>query len=190
LECGFLFKDQNNVSILNGNRGEKHMALSKKSKILIVSIVAIAVVCLIAVPYVTAQTSANPITTTKTLNAKGYAFQSVSSDTIKKYNATFSLTLVPTTTNGTVHLFSVTGGSVVVNGVTYTINSGKGGVLTGRHVVLLNSTGTGPDGQSVTFKFAARYSWAGGNLYTLKIGAKLLTDNGNYTLLMAAPIRR
>jgi hypothetical protein len=166
------------------------MALSKNSKILIVTVVAIAVVCLIAVPYVSAQTSANPITTTKTLNAKGYAFQSIDSDTIKKYNATFSLTLVPTSTNGTVKLFNVTGGSVIVNGVTYTIEGGKGGVLTGRHAVLLTSQGTGPDGQSVTFKFAAKYSWSGGNLYTLKIAAKLLTDNGNYTMLMAAPIRR
>jgi hypothetical protein len=165
-------------------------ALSKKSKILVISVVAIAVVCLIAVPYVSAQTNANPIATTKTLNAKGYAFQSINSDTIKKYNATFSLTLVPTTTNGTVRLFSVTGGSVVVNGVTYTINGGKGGILTGRHAVLLTSQGTGPDGQSVTFKFAAKYSWAGGNLYTLKIAAKLETTSGNYTLLMAAPIRR
>ncbi len=166
------------------------MAISKRNKILIGSIVAIAIVCLIAVPYVSAQTSANPITTTKTLHAKGYAFQSISSDTIKKYNANFSLTLVPTSTDGTAKLFSVTGGSVVINGVTYTIDSGKGGILTGRHAVLLNSTGMGPDGQHVTFKFAARYNWVGGNLYALKIEARLLTSTGNYTLLMSAPIRR
>jgi hypothetical protein len=166
------------------------MALNKKSKILIGSLVAIAVVCLIAVPYVAAQTSANPIATTKTLHAKGYAFQSIDSDTIKKYNSTFSLTLVPTSTNGTVKIFSVTGGSVVVNGATYIIDNGKGGIFTGRHAVLLTSEGKGPDGQTITFKFEAKYNWAGGNLYTLKIAAKLLTDNSNYTMLMAAPIRR
>jgi hypothetical protein len=175
---------------MNGNRGETYMALSKKSKILVVTIIAIVAVCLIAVPYVAAQTNANPIATTKTINAKGHAFQAIDSDTIKKYNATFSLTLVPTSTNGTVKLFSVTGGSVVVNQVTYTIDSGKGGILTGRHAVLLTSQGKGPDGQSVTFKLEAKYNWAGGNLYTLRIAARLLTDDGNYTMLMAAPIRR
>lgn len=166
------------------------MALSKKNNILIVSVVVIAVVCLIAVPYVAAQTSANPITTTKTLHAKGYAFQAIDSDTIKKYNATFSLTLAPKSTNGPVKLFSVTDGSIIINGVTYTIDNGKGGILTGKHAVLLTSQGTEPDGQSIIFKFAAKYNWAGGNLYTLKIAAKLLTENGNFTMLMAAPIRR
>jgi hypothetical protein len=166
------------------------MVLSKKNKILIVSVIAIALVCLIAIPYVAAQNSANPIATTKTLNAKGYAFQSIDSDSIKKYNATFSLTLTPASTDGAVKLFSVAGGSIVVNGVTYLIDSGKGGVLTGRHAVLLTSQGEDSYGQSVTFKFTAKYSWAGGNLYTLKIAARLLTENGNYTLLMAAPIRR
>lgn len=166
------------------------MALSNKTKILIVAVIAIAVVSIIAVPLVSAQATANPITTTKTLNAKGYAFQSIDNETIKKYPANFTLTLTPTTVNGTVHLFDVTGGSVVVNGATYTITGGKGGVLTGRHLVLLNATGTGPDGQSVVFKFAARYSWAWDNLYSLKIGARLLTYSGNYTLLMATPLRR
>jgi hypothetical protein len=90
-----LFREKTDITIKNGIE-VKNVVLSKKMKILIASVVAITVVCLIAVPYVAAQTSANPITTTKTLHAKGYAYQSISSDTIKKYNANFSLTLVQT----------------------------------------------------------------------------------------------
>ncbi len=78
----------------------------------------------------------------------------------------------------------------MVNGVTYTVASGNGGVLTGRHAILLQAHGTSPDGQTMTFKLEGRYSWMGGNLYVVRIGAKLQTDNTNYTLLMRAAIRR
>ncbi len=164
--------------------------LSRKSKILITSIVAIAIVLAITVPYVSAQTSANPIANAKTFKAQGYAYQSIDSSTIKKYPANLTLTLVPTGTNGSAKLFDVTGGSVEVNGVTYTVTSGNGGVLTGRHAILLQAQGTSPDGQTMTFKLAGRYFWMGGNLYVVRIGAKLQTDNTNYTLLMRAAIRR
>jgi len=164
--------------------------LSRKNKILIISIVAMAIVLAIAVPYVSAQTSANPIANTKTLNAQGYAYQTIDSETIKKYTANFTLTLVPTGTNRTVKLFDVTGGSIMVNGVSYTVSSGNGGVLTGRHAILFQAQGTSPDGQTVTFKLTGRYFWMGGNLYVVHIGAKLQTDNANYTLLMRAAIRR
>jgi hypothetical protein len=164
--------------------------LSRKNKILITLLVSIAIVLAIAVPYVSAQTSADPIDNTKTLNARGFAYQTVDSQTIKKYPANFTLTLVPTGTNKTVKLFDVTGGSVMVNGVSYAVTSGKGGVLTGRHIILLQAQGTGPEGQTVTLKLAGRYFWMGGNLYVVRIGAKLDIDNTNYTLLMRAAIRR
>ena len=164
--------------------------LSRKSKILITSIVAIAIILVITGPYVSAQTSANPIANTKTFKAQGYAYQGIDSSTIKKYPANFTLALIPTGTNGSAKLFGVTGGSVVVNGVTYTVTSGNGGVLTGRHAILLQAKGTSPDGQTMTFKLEGRYFWMGGNLYSVRIGAKLQTDNINYTLLMRAAIRR
>ena len=78
----------------------------------------------------------------------------------------------------------------MVNGVSYAVTSGKGGVLTGRHIILLQAQGTGPEGQTVTLKLAGRYFWMGGNLYVVRIGAKLDIDNTNYTLLMRAAIRR
>ena len=58
--------------------------------------------------------------------------------------------------------FDVTGGTLVANGVTYTFTSGNGGVLTGRHTVLLQAQGTSPDGQAVTLKLAGQYFWFGG----------------------------
>ncbi len=164
--------------------------LGRKSKILIASIAAIAIILAVAVPYVSAQTSANPIVNTKTFKAQGYAYQAIDSSTIKKYPSNFTLTLIPSGTNGSAKLFDVTGGSIVVNGVTYDVTSGNGGVLTGRHAILLQAQGTSPDGQTLIFKMAGRYFWMGGNLYVVRIGAKLQVDNTNYTLLMRAAIRR
>ena len=164
--------------------------LSRKNKILITLFTAIIIALTITVPYVSAQTSANPIANTKTLNAHGFAYQTIDSQTIKKYPANFTLTLSPTGTNKTVKLFDVTAGSVMVNGISYTIATGKGGVLTGKHAILLQAQGTSPDGQTVTIKLAGRYFWMGGNLYVLRLGAKLQVDDANYTLLMRAAIRR
>jgi hypothetical protein len=172
------------------SRGEKMNKLSRKNKIIITAIVAITLVLSIAIPYVSAQNSANPIANSKTLNAKGYAYQTIDDQTIKKYPATFLLTLAATDTDRTVKLFDVTGGSVTVNGASYTITSGNGGVLTGKHAILLQAQGTSPDGEHVTFKLAGRYFWMGGNLYVVRIDAKLQTDNANYAMLMRAEIRR
>ena len=190
-KCGFLFKEHTKESIDERKAKVKKMnKLSRKSKILIASIAAIAIILAIAIPYVNAQTSANPIANTKTINAQGYAYQAIDNQTIKKYPANFSFTVVAAGTNGSARLFDITGGTIVVNGVTYTVSTGNGGVLTGRHAILLQAKGTSPDGQAVTFKLAGRYFWMGGNLYVVRIGAKLQTDNANYTLLMRAAIRR
>jgi hypothetical protein len=35
---------------------------------------------------------------------------------------------------------------------------------------LLQAQGTGPDGEAVTLRLAARYFWMGGHLYLAKIG--------------------
>jgi hypothetical protein len=79
---------------------------------------------------------------------------------------------------------------MMVNGISYTIAAGKGGVLTGKHAILLQAQGTNADGQTVTIKLAGRYFWMGGNLYILRLGAKLQVDDTNYSLLMRVAIRR
>ena len=162
------------------------VTLSRKSKITIAAIAAIAIVLVIAVPLASAQATNSAVSNMKTLNAKGNIYQAIDSNTIKYYPATLTLTVQPTSTTGAVRKFDVSGGTLVANGVTYTFSGGNGGVLTGRHAVLLQAQGTSADGQAVTLKLAGQYSWFGGR--TLGIAAKLQTADGNYTLLMRAPI--
>ena len=165
------------------------ITLNRKNKVVIAAIVAVAIILVIAIPFVSAQTASNgAVASIKTLKAQGFAFQTIDNQTVKS-QANFTLTLQPTSINGTIRKFDVAGGTVVVNGVSYTITSGNGGVLTGRHAILLQATGTSPDGQTITLKLAGRYFWIGGHLYVARIGAKLQTDNANYTLLMRAAIR-
>ncbi len=164
--------------------------LSRKNKIAIAALAALAIVLAISVPYVSAQTVANNAASNiRTLSAHGNIYQTIDSNTIKYYKADLTLTLQPTSTSGAVKKFDVTGGTLVANGVTYIFTSGNGGVFTGRHAVLLQAQGTDPAGQAVTFKLAGQYgySWLNGHV-ALKIGAKLQTADTNYTLIMQAPI--
>ncbi len=160
--------------------------ISKKAKITIIAIVAIAAILAVSIPFASAQATNNAVSNIKTLNAQGNIYQTIDSNTIKYYPATMTLTVQSTSTSGPVKLFDVTSGTLVANGVTYTFTNGNGGVFTGRHVVLLKAQGTSPDGQAVTLKLAGQYSWFGGK--TLGIAAKLQTEDANYTLLMKAPI--
>ncbi len=165
--------------------------LTRKNKIAIAAIVAIAIVLAVTVPYVSAQTIANTAASNiRTLNAKGDIYQKIDSDTIKYYQANLTLTVQPTSATGAVKKFDASGGTLVTaNGASYSFTSGNGGVLTGRHAVLLQAQGTDANGQPVTLKFAGQYSysWIAGKV-ALKIGAKLQTADANYTLLMLAPI--
>jgi len=146
------------------------VTLKKRTKVVLAAIAAIAIVMVIAVPMVSAQTDANNVASNiKTLTAQGNIYQKIDSDTIKYYPATLTLTLQPTSANAVVKKFDVTGGTLVANGVTYTFSGGNGGVLTLRHAVLLQAQGTSTDGQPVTLKLAGLYSWFGGS--TLGIGA-------------------
>ena len=73
------------------------VTLSKKNKIAIAAIVAMAIVLVITVPYVSAQTIANNAASNiKTLNAQGNIYQTIDSSTIKYYQANLTLTLQPT----------------------------------------------------------------------------------------------
>jgi len=165
--------------------------MSKKTKIALAAIVSIAIVLVITVPYVSAQTIANnAASNVRTLNARGNIYQVVSSNTISYYQANLTLTVQPTSTSSFPKLFDITGGTLVTaDGSSYTFTSGNGGVFTGAHAVLLQAQGTDPNGQPVTLKLAGQYSYSflAGRV-ALKIGAKLETDDGNYTMLMLAPI--
>lgn len=166
----------------------KNMVKLTKQKVVLVAITALVVILVIAVPFVSAQAAAdNAVGNIKTLNAKGYAFQA--GDAQNKYSANFTLALQKTSSDNSEKKFDVTGGIVVINGVSYTISGGNGGVAPGRHLILLQAQGTGPDGQVVTLKLEGHYFWMGGHLYVARIGAKLQTDNDNYTLFMRAAIR-
>ncbi|HLN46550.1 MAG TPA: hypothetical protein VK209_12665 [Candidatus Sulfotelmatobacter sp.] len=163
--------------------------IRKKSRLIIIAVVVI-VVLVVAIPYAAYALPADDsnIAANKTLLAKGIA-REVRNGEIITSSANFTLTLERATSNNTVLRFNVVDGSIDVNGATYTIASGEGGVLRGRHLILLKAEGTGPDGQAITLKLVGRYSWMGGRLYVVRIGARLLTNNGNFTLLMRAAIR-
>lgn len=164
------------------------ITLSRKNKVLIAATVVVALTFILALPYVYALTPNDPTPGIKTLKAQGIAAQKVDNQTVKS-QVNFTLSLQPTETNSTVKKFSIFGGTVEVNGATYTITGGNGAVLTGRHAILLQAQGTGPDGQAVTLKLAGRYFWMGGRLFVVRIVGKLQTGNGNFLLLLRASIR-
>jgi hypothetical protein len=169
---------------------KKMVTLTNKGKILIVALVVVALI-VVAVPaavYALPTSDSNLVGASRTLVAKGVDRQVVDGQTVT-VPANFTLTLEQTGTNKTVPKFNVIGGSVVINGATYTITSGNGNVVRSKHLILLQAHGTGPDGQAVTLKLAGRYFWMGGHLFVARIGARLLTENGNSTLLMRAAIR-
>jgi hypothetical protein len=160
------------------------VTLSKKTKITIAATVVFALTLLIAIPFASAQTPLTDSTTTiKTLQAKGYSFQKIDSSTIKYYPATLILTLQPTSTTGSPRKFDVTSGTLVINGASYSISSGVGGVLPARHLILLKAQGTDPNGQAVTLGLMGQYFTIGSHQY-FRITARLQTSNGNIALLM------
>ena len=164
-------------------------ALTRKRKLVIAAAAIAALLVVVAVPYAVYALPVSDINiaASRTLVAKGVAREVVNGENVT-VPANFKLTLERSGGNSTVPKFNVTGGTIVVNGATYTITSGNGGVLRGRNLILLQAQGTGPDGQTVTLKLAGRYFWMGGHLYVARIGAKLQTQSGNFTLLMRAAI--
>jgi hypothetical protein len=160
--------------------------LSRKNKIALTAIIVVVAILAVALPLTSAQSTNSEVSNIKTLKAQGNIYQKIDGSTIKFYPASLFLTIQPTSTDGPVKKFDITSGTLVANGVSYSFTSGNGGVLTGRHAVLLQAQGINPDGQAVTLKLAGEYSWFGGK--TLNIGAKLQTEDANYTLIMKAPI--
>ncbi len=165
------------------------VTLTKKRTSIIVAAAVVAVL-VIAIPLTAYALPVNDvdIASSRTLVAKGVARDTVNGEKLT-VPANFTLTLQRAGGNNTVPRFNLVGGNVVINGISYSIASGNGGVLRGRHLILLKAQGTGPDGQEITLKLAGRYFRIGGRLYVARIGALLLTPNGNYTLFLRAGIR-
>ncbi len=164
---------------------------SKKNKTIAVGISAIALILAVSLPYVFAAPIASDSEfnqALRDLRAVGIAVHGINGQKIKD-DANFTLTLSPTETNATVKKFDVVSGTVNIDGVTYTISNGNGAALTKRRLILLQATGTDSNGESVTLKLAGRYFWMGGRLFVIRMVGKLLTNNGNYLLLMRAAIR-
>jgi hypothetical protein len=164
--------------------------LNKKSKILFV-IATVALVFLIAVPYVAFAAPAaatDPIQGTRNLNGRGVAVLVVNGENVTA-PANFTLTLERDGTSSPQIKFNVVGGSLDVNGTEYTIASGNGNVFRARHAILLQAQGAGSDGQSVTLKLAGRYFWMGGHLFMLRMAGSVETAGGKDLLLVRAQIR-
>ena len=167
------------------------VTLSKKNKSIAIAITAIALALAISLPFVFAAPVAvegDFSQTLRNLKAVGIAIQRIDDQKVKNA-ANFTLTLNPTETNATVKKFDVVGGTVKINGITYTITNGNGAALTKRRLILLQATGTDSTGQSVTLKLAGRYFWTGGHLFVVRMVGNLQTNNGNFLLLMRAAIR-
>ena len=167
------------------------VTLSKKSKSVVIAITAIALALAISLPYVFAAPVAADSDFSQALRnfkAVGIAVQRIDGQKVKN-TANFTLTLYPTETNATVRKFDVVGGTVNINGNTYTISNGNGAALTKRHLILLQAIGTDSTGQLVTLKLAGRYFWMGGHLFVVRMVGKLQANNGNFLLLMRAAIR-
>ncbi|MFB3887914.1 MAG: hypothetical protein ACE14S_00355 [Candidatus Bathyarchaeia archaeon] len=164
------------------------VTFTKKSKILIAAAAVVALMVVVApyAAYALPASDENALAESRTLVAKGIA-RIVNGENVT-FPANFTLVLERSESTD-VPRFNVTGGTVFVNEVPYSIASGNGGVLRGRHLILLQAQGTGPDGQPVTLKLAGRYFWLGGHLYVARIGARLSTVNENFTLLLRAEIR-
>ena len=152
---------------------------------------AIALVLIVAIPTAfaaTSEASSNPIQGTRNLIANGFARQTINGENVTT-PANFTLTLQRTGTNTTVPRFNVTSGTIIINGTTYTVSSGNGGVAKSKHAILLQAQATGPNGQTVTLKLAGRYFWMGGQLFVVRMAGSLQTDSGKIGLLMRAAIR-
>jgi hypothetical protein len=187
-QCGFLFKHFSKVDFKDiGSCLEVKKLVNRNKKILLTVGVVVALVLVVSLTFVNAATP--DVNSIRTWNAKGYMLQKIDNETLKYYPASFSLQVTPTTTNGSAKLFDVTGGTVTLNGVVYTVTSGNGGVLPRQHAILLKATATNADGQTLDLKLAARYVWQWGNNFNVNIAAKATVADTPYELLMRTLIR-
>ena len=173
--------------------------LTKKNKFVIAALTAIAVAFIVALPITTsAQTTTTPTATptstsgstsnAKTLKAIGYGFENVS-DVIQKMPTNMTLVVQRTKTGLAGKLFQVDSGTIYLNGITYSITSGNGGVSYFLRTFELKAQGTGPNGQTVTLKLVGQYFWMWGHLYVARIHGSIQIDNTKAALFLRGAIR-
>jgi hypothetical protein len=120
---------------------------------------------------------------TVTVDAKGHAFLRIDEQTIKQYDAVMFLVIqVQPATESTERNVDVTG-SVKVNDVTYTIESGKAVLRTEKNLLFVKCQGIDENGNQINLKLGVRYFWQGEKTYALRSIAILQTANSPMLLL-------
>ncbi len=164
--------------------------LNKKQKLLITSTMALALVFIVSLPYVSASstTAETQSSRTRMLNAKGIALEKANDQAVIS-PAGFALSLEATEVNETIIKFNAIGGTVKINETEYTITGGNGAIIRDKHGFLLQAEGTSPDGQPATLKLAGRYFWMWGRLYVARVLGSLQTESAKTLLLLRSVIR-
>ena len=120
---------------------------------------------------------------TVTVDVNGHAFLRIDEQTIKQYDAVTSLVIqVQPATESTERKVDVTG-SVKVNDVTYTIESGKAVLRTEKNLLFVKCQGIDENGNQISLKLGARYFLQGEKTYALRSIAILQTANSPMLLL-------
>jgi hypothetical protein len=169
------------------------LTLSKKKKATIVVTIAIALALMVALPtigFATSSSASEEILSQKivVLKAKGIAVEKIDNQTVKM-PANMTLFLEPVRKYRGVIGFKVVNGTVEVNNTTYVIAEGKGLLIYRRHAIVLQATGTAPDGQTVTLKIAGRYFWMWRHLYVARLRGVLRVDDTTLWLWLRAASR-
>jgi len=190
------------------------MAKNNKRTLLAVAIVPvmIALVAMLCIPTIVASTQADyryardpknwvaegewmgaetelPSELAVTIDAWGYAFQRVDSETIKQLKCTTHLVVVVTpATEGSGRAVDVTGSATVGDAV-YTITDGKAFLGREKKLLYVNCTGTDDAGNEISLKFGGHYFWWSGKAFALRTMAMLQTDDGPMLLLQRGVAR-
>jgi hypothetical protein len=171
--------------------------MKKKQKLLIAATAALALVLVASLPNTYASVPSTTTTETQSsrtrmLIARGVAVD-ITRSQVALTRAGFALELKATEVNETIIKFDIVGGTIRINKTDYAIDylmtGGNGAVIRDKHGCLLQATGTGPYGQSITLKLAGRYFWMWGHLYIARLAGSLQTESGKTHLLLRSMIR-
>ena len=120
---------------------------------------------------------------TVTIDVKGHAFLRIDEQTIKQYDSATALVIhVQPATESTERNVDVSG-SVKVNDVTYTFESGKAVLRKEKNLLFIKCQGLDESGNEITLKLGARYFWHGEKTYALRSIAILQTADKPMLLL-------
>jgi hypothetical protein len=120
---------------------------------------------------------------TVTINVKGHAFLRIDEQTIKQYDVATALVIhVQPATESTERNVDVTG-SVKVNDVIYTFESGKAVLRKEKNLLFIKCQGLDESRNEIALKLGARYFWHGEKTYALRSIAILQTADKPMLLL-------